>query len=419
MTFKKYFFFLFFFISRFVFAQNDSLLIYAYPRGETNGFDVALTSVERIPNEIMQQKKIKRITFYECSGINMSSLVAQLQQFPNLVSLGFVECNFGRFPEEICALTNLRALTLVYDKISEVPESISKLSNLEFLDLGDALYSGDQIDKLPPSMSQLTKLRVLYLLGNNLKALPDFLSSLPLTYLNLRYNSLQDLAAIEKLSSIEELDISHNFLGTLPGIEKLQMLKSLDVSGCELTNETPRLDKLVNLEHLFIGENHEMNFDEIFNRLAKLPHLKELDLENSGLRKMPVSISNFPSLEILSLWMCDSLDFAQTFSVIYKIGTLRELSLRQCEIKKLPDNIVLLQQLRTLDLYFNKLESTDGLCELKNLEKLYLVENPLNSFDNCMRHLTFLKVLYLPDDLPDSEQAKAKKFFPEAEIEFY
>ena len=420
MHFRKLFFIVCVFLSHFSFSQSDSLLVYAYPRGtaSANGVDVGVSDFWQLPPYILNNKKIKRISFYSCPGIKMETLIPQLKSFPDLVAVAFIECGFGKFPEELCGLTNLRALTIAYDNIDEVPESISRLSNLEFLDLGDALYGGDNISKLPESMSQLKKLRVFYFMGNGLTSLPENMTSLPLTFLNMRYNNLKDLSTIEQLPLLEDLDIGFNHLQTLPGIEKMHALKSLDVTGCELTNETANFDQLVNLEILEIGYNEKINLEETINRLSKLPHLKELELENDSIKKMPASISNFPALENLSLDQCSELDLNQIFPLLSKIASLRELSLRQCELKKLPANIILLQQLNYLDLYFNNLKTTDGLCDLKNLQKLYMCGNPLNSFDNCMRNLN-LTELYLPEELPEPEINKAKKFFPAAEVEVY
>ncbi|MHA1642117.1 MAG: leucine-rich repeat domain-containing protein [Candidatus Helarchaeota archaeon] len=78
-------------------------------------------------------------------------------------------------PESIGNLKNsLRILTLGDNNLNEVPSSIGNLSNLEILDI-----SHNSIKSLPPSFRKLVLLREMFLDGNPLEKIPEYIYDLP------------------------------------------------------------------------------------------------------------------------------------------------------------------------------------------------------------------------------------------------
>lgn len=78
------------------------------------------------------------------------------------------------FRMEVCTLTELRMLTLMYADIREIPREIGNLVHLEHLCL-----RGNYIETLPDEMANLRELKELNLIDNRISELPDFLVDLP------------------------------------------------------------------------------------------------------------------------------------------------------------------------------------------------------------------------------------------------
>lgn len=99
--------------------------------------------------------------------------LAPLQRLRYLDLTG-VHLHPDTFRLEVCALTELRMLTLMYADIREIPREIGNLVHLEHLCL-----RGNNIETLPDEMAKLRELKQINLIHNNISHLPDFLVDLP------------------------------------------------------------------------------------------------------------------------------------------------------------------------------------------------------------------------------------------------
>ncbi len=150
-------------------------------------------------------------------------------------------------PRDLNALRDLEIFSLdnvLYferDKISSLPEDICKLSNLKALFLGSASHPEiilNNLTKLPKGIGSLAELREIHLQFNSLSELPSEIGNLKkLKWLKLGGNNLSFLPKdIGKLKELEVLTIWNNQLKKLPEeICSLTNLKGLDISENSLS----------------------------------------------------------------------------------------------------------------------------------------------------------------------------------------
>lgn len=90
------------------------------------------------------------------------------------------------FINEICSLSHLEQLTLMYSDIAKIPDEIENLINLKKL-----VLRCNHIDSLPTGFTKLLKLEELNLIDNNFKDIPIILFEMrQLKRLCLRDNPL-------------------------------------------------------------------------------------------------------------------------------------------------------------------------------------------------------------------------------------
>ena len=129
-------------------------------------------------------------------------------------------------------------------------------SSSEIVDL-----SNKGLSAIPQEVLNNTKIRVLYLNGNNLTSLPS---------------------EIGKLTNLEELNVGNNKLtGSLPGeIRQLTKLKVLVASNNELTGIPAEIGQTKNLQTLNLAFNE---IDSYPNELKNLQNLKVFYIKTNNL----------------------------------------------------------------------------------------------------------------------------------------
>jgi Leucine-rich repeat (LRR) protein len=140
--------------------------------------------VFRIPYDIFQKSNLKKLslTIDEFDLGNSEILEPNfLNRLPALEELDLtgVKISTDIFANEICKLTSLTELTLMYANLSVIPDEIINLVNLKKL-----CFRGNEIDALPNNFDKLLNLSSLNLVANKFKTIPDQL---------LKMNQLTDL----------------------------------------------------------------------------------------------------------------------------------------------------------------------------------------------------------------------------------
>ena len=194
-----------------------------------------------LPQSICELASLQTLTLRGCSGLK--DLPDDLGSLQCLVELNVDGSGIQGVPPSISLLTNLRELSLVGCKGGE-----SKSRNLLFL-----FHSSPIVGSQLPSFLGLHSLKVLSLRGCNLPkgVLPDDLGSLP---------------------SFERLDLSRNNFITMPAsLNRLSRLRILRIEYCKCLQSLPELPS--SIESL---NAHSCNSLETFSCSSSAYTSKEL-----------------------------------------------------------------------------------------------------------------------------------------------
>lgn len=219
--------------------------------------------------------------------------------------------------------------------------------------------SYNNLETLPDWLSGCSELRSLFASNNALVSLPDHLFCNEMPYLHtlqLAYNQLQYLPAIQRRLPVQELFLQNNSLSTLPGnfFKFVYSIRVLNLSNNRLC-DLPKPDDAVQLEKLFITAN--CLIDKSLERIC--PFLRNIKI-------LHAAYNNFTALpENCALFWTE----------------LEELVLSGNKLLKLPENIDRLKHLSVLRVHSNLLQSVPKLSNLLSLRVLDLAHNQLDRID--------------------------------------
>ena len=293
---------------------------------------------------------------------------------PNLEELNLDDCFLETVPESITNLANLKKLSLANNKLETVPSFLENSTQLMELNLSyNSLYS------FPPEIKNLTNLRSLQLVNTYIESVPKWISN---------------------LNNLEELDVSSNRLKFLPSeIWDLENLISLNISSNPF---------------LLWEESKFRSMRKYFRSLlpfclCKRSHLEDptlvgntwLTLRNKDLKYILRMDENtiFSNLERLEVSIFTNNKRKRRklrkklSSFLCNMPNLKELTL-SCGSEDLPPEIYELEDLRKLNLSFNKLKALPSRIEnLKNLVYLNLSNNELSGLPSKIGNLENLMIL--------------------------
>ncbi|XP_011017628.1 PREDICTED: LRR receptor-like serine/threonine-protein kinase GSO1 isoform X3 [Populus euphratica] len=300
---------------------------------------------------------------------------------------------------------------------------LQKLSNLEILDLGDNSFNNSilsYVEGLPSLKTlylgynrlegsidlkeSLSSLETLGLSGNNINKLaasrgPSNLSTLWLANITTYGSDFQLLQSLRAFSNLTTLHLySNDFRGRKLSdeLQNLNSLESLYLDGCSLDEHSLQSlgEALPSLQYLSLRElNGTVSYTGSF------PNLTALHLEDNDFRGRILGFHNLSSLEELYLDRC-SLDEHSLQSLGGALPSLKNLSLSALRSTVSLKGFLHLRNLKYLDLSYNTLNNSIfqniGLCDLNNLQVLYIEGNDLSGFlPPCLANLTFLQRLDL------------------------
>lgn len=228
-------------------------------------------TIHQLPLELAHIAGLKKLNL---SGAKFRELPPVVWQLPALEVLNLTGCKLTKLPAELAQLRQLRQLILTDCSFKELPEVVCSLTQLEVLLLDvTSAQSTQQIKKLPDSLNQLKRLRVLDLTGNALGVLP---------------------AVVSELASLEVLCIHDTALTELPeAIKALPRLRVLIASSSTMTYE--------------VNYSRRNQFAVFPPVLLALSHLERLDIDFEG--KVPREIRELTKLTRLVLNADHEYDF--------------------------------------------------------------------------------------------------------------
>ncbi|KAG5330503.1 LRC47 protein, partial [Acromyrmex heyeri] len=193
-------------------------------------------------------------------------------------------------------LHNLNYLSITYTCLQEVPDEIEKLANLTTL----VLHS-NEIVALPCGIAKLAKLKVLDCSRNKLTSLPRELGDHPhLSTINLASNCLRDVPSLTLCTKLSILDLSNNQLKAFPDVchTELIHLSEIHVNGNYITEIPITISRLQGLKILNIADN---SISVVPSELADCSKLKEVYLQENKLsdRRLTKLINQCSTKQIL------------------------------------------------------------------------------------------------------------------------
>jgi hypothetical protein len=164
----------------------------------------------------------------------------------------------------------------------------------------------------------------------------------------------------------------------------------LDMRKKKLSKLPDKIDQLVNLQKLLLGENKLKKLPESFSKLVKLQHL---ELQDNKLKKLPKGFENLTQLKYLDL---ANNKFRAIPMSIFKINTLEKLLFFGNRVKKVSPEIAQLSQLQDLRLGNNRIRKLpDNIGQLSRLQELHLPDNCLRKLPASFNQLDTLRWLDL------------------------
>ena len=307
-------------------------------------------------------------------------------------------------PPEVFKQTQLKILWA--SGLQEAPEQLGALTNLTELRI-----SGN-FDRLPASIGQLKKLKILDLHSYQFKTLPPELGELgALQQLSIVFHELELPTSIGRLGALRHLSIGDFGARALPAeLGRLKLLVNLSISGYRLNQLPPQLGQLSQLEFLHLNGA----FDALPTEIGQLTRLRNLSLIGNQLTGLPEQIgqlTDLRNLRVLSTLLTNlpesignlrQLRYLEAHSnqlqrLPESLGRLSELVLIDVntnQLNRLPESLGKLHELHTLYLYSNQLEFVpESLSNLKRLVRLYLSHNRLKNLPEKLGQLPELKYL--------------------------
>lgn len=293
----------------------------------------------------------------ECDEVSgrVAKLVLDLQLDANNVS------DFS-LPDVVMKLTALRSLEIRGKGLKKLPDQFGHwVAGLEKL-----ILNNTSLEKLPKSMENLKKLKVISLDGGSFSSWPDVIASLSsLVEFSAKGNKLTSVSnqmCFHK--GLEVLSLDNNQINTLPGCDfgKYQLnLISVSLRGNKLRGAGVDAASLYleGVKILYLDEN-ELEFFP--NSITYFNHLVVLSLRgNKNMAKLPVSLRRGA------------------------LAALEWLDLANTGLTSLPSYFVSLQSLYALSLNDNGLKALPaGFYELFKLKNLYLARNKFAQFPTSL-----------------------------------
>jgi len=385
--------------------------------------------------------KLKKLSFIEIQGSEIEVINDPIFQLQNLETL---KLYYNKIKIFTIGNSKIKYLTLKNNSLTELTDKIGNLSSLKFLDLSD-----NNLKALPNSITSLSRLDTLKLEKNYLTSLPNdignlknlklidieqnILTSLPisfsklskLTYLNITANDLQNFPEnFGELLSLEKLKAEYNFLEFLPtSFVNLNNLKVLHLRHNNLSTLPIGFGKLRKLETLYLDNRISYKFSfERYNSDSgtfKKDSTKRKERIDNNIISLPSDFKKLGALTNLYLSNNENLNSSGLFEIL-KNSTFKNyaLNISGCNIKVLPENGWKTISVKSLDISNNKIiKLPKDIVNSRYLTTLNTKNNPGNSLNTYSKNkeqlFIYFKEIGLTNDVNLPNTPKVARAYAE------
>jgi Leucine-rich repeat (LRR) protein len=331
------------------------------------------------------------ITSLNLHNCQINSLPDWIGEFGAITELELSMNNLNTLPESILNLSKLESIVLTNNHFALLPDWIGDILSLKYLIIAD-----NKLVKITDNIGNLTQLQDLFIDKNLLKELPQTIGNLTqLITLVASNNQLFSLpSSIGRLTRLRWLYLEYNRIVEIPNsIGDLLELQELEISDNQLTSIPESIGKLVKLNWFTITDNH---LTEIPDTIGDLANLEEFWINENQLTTIPETIGNLSQLQIFS---APDNQLTLLPDSIGELSHLLELYIPNNMVTELPNTIDRLSKLQLLDLSSNQLKNLpDTIGKLCELKELILINNHLKSIPDSIAELVKLEELDLTDN---------------------
>lgn len=189
---------------------------------------------------------------------------------------------------------------------------ISKLAS--FPEIRELDISCLNLEEVPSAVSTLAKLKNLWIVRNNIKALPDSLFTDKLEYLNATGNKISEIPqSISNAKSLRWLHADSNSITALPdSFARLEKLQVFHASHNKFLEVPPQLKNCKELSTINLEGNRKISSVPQW-MIDDLPKLEFVNLSGTSIRKLPADLSGWKKLKALTITDCPlELDMEET-----------------------------------------------------------------------------------------------------------
>lgn len=291
-------------------------------------------------------------------------------------------------------LSNLGYFSLSDNHLEEIPRHIfSHMPKIVTMDLSHGRIK----TILTNDFRSLTDIRFLILVNNNIRLLEK--ESLPKTlhFLHLGRNNLTSLnGTLRDIENMDVLFLNENNLTTLDDELPIKSanFKSLVAHHNKLQHLTQDLSKFMYLDAMYLSDNEIRSLDGVFRNAS---YIQTLSAHNNKIEYLATD-------EFVNTVELQELDLANNYIRALNDSLLPLKKVRICNFSRNHlaefslNEVRGLRELQVIDLSFNEIEKLTGHLENVVDQDLYFIElrldhNQLKSLDGAMMNLNQLKTL--------------------------
>ena len=242
------------------------------------------------------------------------------------------------------------------------------------------------------------------------------------------YGTYEDVKILERfLKNCNDLEYIR-IKGFMPGehwghlfslLSDYSRLKGLELFYNDGLEKVPKKIKDNNsLRTISIIGNKDLNYEDLFKKLAKHDSLQKVSLVDNKLKEVPSAFKSLKGLKKLHISGNEALNYEHLIDNL-KESNIEELSIPLNSLSDIPKNIKELKKLKVLDIRKNYIaELPDEISELDSLNEFISEDNIFLDVNEELSKLKGLNIRYLSfDPVKEEELEKIRSVFPKATIE--